>query len=140
MNVSKQLKEEFNPFFNSISLQKKPKKRIKQYQDPSHSIHVRSSIERYKSILKKSSFNADLRRQKSEKYRAKVKARKNPKISETLNDSLPKVASNLLKTTKNSFPKDLLEDFPFLSSPTPEEEIKEMFSMFDFVLRQSKLN
>lgn len=131
MNVSKQLKEELKPLFNFISMKRTSNRKSNQF----HSRHIRASIEKYKLILRKSLFNDDIRKQKSEKYRAKAKERKrqlrNPTkcvITQTL------ATSHIPKSKKSSFPEDLLRDFPFLSSPTHEEEISELFDMFDSVL------
>ena len=131
MSVSKQLKEELKPLFNFISIKRKQNRKSNQFQ----ASHICVSIEKYKGILRKSLFNADLRKKKSEKYRAKAKERKRQLRNPTRCATTQTLAtSHLPKSKKSSFPEDLLRDFPFLESPTHDEEISELFNIFDLVL------
>lgn len=136
MSISKKLKEDSKSTPSINSNKPKPSRKSQILE----SKHKCASVEKYKAILKKSSFNAEIRKQKSEKYRAKARSRqqKNSSISASTQTietfTLPKPA-------KSSFPEDLIRDFPFLSSPTHTEEISQLFDIFESVLKaNSNLN
>ena len=138
MNFSKQQKEDLNPTLNKTSIKKKHSRKLNRLK----SEQMSTSIEKYKEILKKSSFNSEIRKTKSEKYRAKAKARKLQQRNSSICASTQTLETyNVQKQKKSSFPEVLLIDFPFLSSPTHNEEISHLFDIFDSVLKaNSNLN